>query len=268
VIQKILPAPQSFRPPAVDLNGRSTTELDAILDSIQIVDDPIKESLVEAIRQKQIIGLRESFSVYEERYPKNFDSPPPRGGDWEYLVDYSLVDVLRTGRDSIAGSLAGSAFTLALRKQKNREEAKEIWTVALEQRHAPLLAAWWNMSADDIVRRDNADPLDGEAENRPAPVSDRARPRRSKRTTSSPKYKKIHEMLQEIAKSRPSTQEEVFQALDARHVATPDAEPFVAARGWIAGFRQAPPSARAWLSKRWATLDLPPLPRGPKNTKK
>jgi hypothetical protein len=82
------------------------------------------------------------------------------------------------------------------------------------------------------------------------------------------KYKVIDQALQEIAESRPSTQEAVFQSLDGRHVVIPPAEPFMAARGWIAGSRRDAAAARAWLSKRWAELDLPPLPRGPKNSKK
>ena len=51
-------------------------------------------------------------------------------------------------------------------------------------------------------------------------------------------------------------QEEVFQSLEGRHVVTPLAEPFMAARGWMAGFHQQPAAARAWLSKRWAELNL------------
>jgi hypothetical protein len=93
------------------------------------------------------------------------------------------------------------------------------------------------------------------------------------RKTKSPvrrnqKYKVIDVALREIAESRPSRQEEVFQALDGRHVVIPPAEPFVTARGWIAGFRRDAAAARAWLSKRWAELNLAPLPRGPKNPKK
>jgi hypothetical protein len=78
------------------------------------------------------------------------------------------------------------------------------------------------------------------------------------------KYRVIDEVLKELAESRPSTQEEVFQSLEARHVVVPPAEPFMAARGWLAGFRQHPGAARAWLSKRWAELNLATLPRGPK----
>jgi hypothetical protein len=78
------------------------------------------------------------------------------------------------------------------------------------------------------------------------------------------KYRVIDEALQELAESRPCTQEEVFQSLEGRHVVLPPAEPFIAARGWMAGFRQHPGAARAWLSKRWAVLNLDRLPRGPK----
>lgn len=83
-----------------------------------------------------------------------------------------------------------------------------------------------------------------------------------------PKYKLIDVALKEIAESRPRTQEEVFQSLEGRRVAFPQAEPFLSARGWTAGFSRAPAAARAWLSKRWAELALPPLPRGPKNSRK
>jgi hypothetical protein len=78
------------------------------------------------------------------------------------------------------------------------------------------------------------------------------------------KYIVIDKALQELAESRPRTQEEVFQSLEGRHVVLPPAEPFMAARGWMAGFRQHPEAARAWLSKRWAELNLATLPRGPK----
>jgi hypothetical protein len=78
------------------------------------------------------------------------------------------------------------------------------------------------------------------------------------------KYRVIDKALEEFAESKPRTQQEVFQWLEGRHVVLPPAEPFMDARGWMAGFRQHPGAARAWLSKRWAELDLAPLPRGPK----
>ncbi len=82
------------------------------------------------------------------------------------------------------------------------------------------------------------------------------------------KYKVIDEALRKIAESLPRTQEEVFQSLEGRHVVVPPAEPFMTARGWIAGFRRDAAAARAWLSKRWKELSLSPMPRGPKNPKK
>jgi len=85
-----------------------------------------------------------------------------------------------------------------------------------------------------------------------------------KRVRRNPKYEVIDKALQEIAESRPSSQEEILQSLDGRRVVTPPAEPFVTARGWMPGFKRDAPAARAWLSKRWAELDLPSLPRGPK----
>jgi hypothetical protein len=82
------------------------------------------------------------------------------------------------------------------------------------------------------------------------------------------KYNRIDHALKEIAGSRPRTQEEVFNSLDDRHVVIPLAEPFVTAKGWMAGFSLNSAAARAWLSKRWTELNLPPLPRGPKGQAK
>jgi hypothetical protein len=87
-------------------------------------------------------------------------------------------------------------------------------------------------------------------------------------TRRNKKYIVIDDALQAISEARPTTQEEIFQSLEGRHVVIPPAEPFTAARGWIAGFRRDAAAARAWLSKRWAELNLPPLPRGPKNPRK
>jgi len=80
-------------------------------------------------------------------------------------------------------------------------------------------------------------------------------------------YRAIDEALREIAKSLPRTQEEIFQSLEGR-VKIPPAEPFMTTGGWMAGFHRDEATARAWLSKRSHELDLPPLPRGPKNTQK
>ena len=78
------------------------------------------------------------------------------------------------------------------------------------------------------------------------------------------KYVAIDNALRGIAESLPQTHEEVFQSLQSRNVVIPPAEPFLSARGWIPGFRRGPAAARAWLSKRWTLLKLPPFLRGPK----
>jgi hypothetical protein len=82
-----------------------------------------------------------------------------------------------------------------------------------------------------------------------------------------PRYQVIDEFLREVAKSCPATQREIFQLLDNRKVSLPPCEPFMSAKGWMKGFDQNEGLARAWLSKRWPRLDLPPLPRGPKQKK-
>jgi len=100
-------------------------------------------------------------------------------------------------------------------------------------------------------------------------------PKLQSRTNENPSVKRRHQRyilidraLREIGESRPRTQEEVFQSLDRRSVPIPMAEPFMAAHGWNSGYRLCPAAARAWLSKRWAELKLPLLPRGPKKQRK
>jgi hypothetical protein len=93
-----------------------------------------------------------------------------------------------------------------------------------------------------------------------APIA-RHRPKKLARRNE--RYTKIDIALRRIAESNPQTQEEVFTALEGR-VLFPPAEPFLTADGWLAGFRRDGVAARAWLSKRWGELELPPLPRGPK----
>jgi hypothetical protein len=89
--------------------------------------------------------------------------------------------------------------------------------------------------------------------------TDPPRPKRAKNST----YSKIDECLKEIEKSKPRSHAEVFAALDGR-VPVPDCEPFRSAKGWRHGYRAQPDRARAWLSRRWARLNLPPFRPGPK----
>lgn len=97
-------------------------------------------------------------------------------------------------------------------------------------------------------------PSDANIERRKA----RTRKRRNER------YKAIDAALRKIAESMPRGQGEIFEMLDNRRIPIPAAEPFLSARGWMTGFRRKPGGARAWLSKRWAELELARLPSGPK----
>jgi hypothetical protein len=76
------------------------------------------------------------------------------------------------------------------------------------------------------------------------------------------KYEEIDSALREISQARPKSHEEVFRFLDDRNIALPGRKVF--RDGWLKGFQQNRPTARAWLSQAWARLDLPPFPRGPK----
>ena len=69
--------------------------------------------------------------------------------------------------------------------------------------------------------------------------------------------------LRRIADALPKSHAEVFLALEGR-VKVPGAEPFASAGGWMSGFRRDKAAARAWLSRVWHRLNLPPFPRGPK----
>jgi hypothetical protein len=146
-----------------------------------------------------------------------------------------------------------------------------IWTVMSTQK-GPIPVT---VLSGKIARRptDASNGIDGESGKSEHPGALEAQAPKESRKAKKPvrrnqRYKVIDRALQEIAATRPSTQVEVFQLLDGRHIVFPPAEPFMAARGWLAGFHRDPAAARAWLSKRWAELNLPPLPRGPKNPKK
>jgi hypothetical protein len=96
------------------------------------------------------------------------------------------------------------------------------------------------------------------------PESSRRKPKPPKRSA---RYERVDKALCEAAEIRPSSQMEIFQFLDRRNKALPPCEPFRSWKGWIKGFRKNEARARAWLSKRWALLELSPLPRGPKQKK-
>lgn len=78
-----------------------------------------------------------------------------------------------------------------------------------------------------------------------------------------PKYAALDALLRQIAAAHPQSHEEVFRSLEGR-IDIPNAQPFVGARGWLAGFKRNKADARAWLSRAWSRLNLPPFPRGPK----
>jgi hypothetical protein len=74
---------------------------------------------------------------------------------------------------------------------------------------------------------------------------------------------KIDQALRQIAEVQPKGHEEVFRLLEGR-AKVPDAKPFASTGEWTSGFRRDKAAARAWLSKAWSRLNLPPFPRGPK----
>jgi hypothetical protein len=87
-----------------------------------------------------------------------------------------------------------------------------------------------------------------------------AQPKSRRRNTGN---NNIDNALREIAMARPASHEEVFRGLDGR-VKPPHAKPFATTGGWMSGFRADKAAARAWLSKAWSRLSLPPFRRGPK----
>jgi hypothetical protein len=119
------------------------------------------------------------------------------------------------------------------------------------------------MVAAEIVRVSSvtSSPKDSRTPDRgnhstPRPIS--RRPARR-----NPKDEKIDRILQQIAESSPKNHKEAFDGLDGR-APIANAKPFKTAGDWLAGFEANPRLARAWLSKRWARLNLPAFRRGPK----
>lgn len=93
----------------------------------------------------------------------------------------------------------------------------------------------------------------------PAPM---ARKRRQPARLNA-RYALIDDALRKASEAKPKNHEEVIRFLDGR-LRIPHAEPFESAGGWFAGFVKNPTTARVWLSKRWALLNLPAFARGPK----
>jgi hypothetical protein len=222
---------------------------------IELPDKLTSDNLYKLIQQEQMIGLRETFAAFGERTLGKFGfSTFCWGGDWEEILGDSLYDARRMESHSLGAHGIASALSLALQNKANRKAAKEFLAVGLDQLYGPLMAAWWNASADVCLRAAICEGPEGSIEGPPGKRAARRHPR----------YKNIDYALREIAESRPRKQEEVFQSLDKRRVPVPPAEPFITAGGWMAGFRRDQAGARAWLSKRWRELDLTPLPKGPK----
>jgi hypothetical protein len=88
--------------------------------------------------------------------------------------------------------------------------------------------------------------------------------RRESNSRRNSRYLIIDEALREIALAQPNSHEEVFRILENRRIAFPKPGLFQKAGGWRKGFERDGMGARAWLSKRWGILKLPPFPRGPK----
>jgi hypothetical protein len=107
--------------------------------------DFIPDVMLEAYRQDRIIDIRENFSAFADRCDWESDGFL-WGGDWEHVLDESLVDVMKRKGESFEGVCSAQATLRLLRKTKNREEAQNIWTAALDKLNAILLSGWRNVS--------------------------------------------------------------------------------------------------------------------------
>jgi hypothetical protein len=204
-----------------------------------------------------VFQLTAAWRKYSPGKPEDIEALLPKqiemSAEWVYQSKVRLHDIMRGKSSNAEHILIG--------------HSKRFFNVAFlysMQKFAEIDLDEWRDQATRLagaitdLKSGNADQVPGPNENRKA----------KKPVRRNQKYNVIDAALGKVADGRPSTQEEVFQALDARRVVIPPAEPFTGARGWIAGFRRDPPAARAWLSKRWTELSLSPLPRGPKNSKK
>jgi hypothetical protein len=186
--------------------------------------------------------------------------------NWRWLRVMALNNLIQRGTP---------AATEAIRKLKEAFPNENLTPVEMDSEEFVRQKTWTPLSPTeflDIVLTPAGSTSDGEDGAR-RPPSDherdpqvRSKPTKPVRRNTS--YEKIDKALQAIAESRPCTQEEILTLLDGRCKVFPPAEPFATAFGWMAGFRRDKTAARAWLSKRWRELNLPPLPRGPKNPRK
>jgi hypothetical protein len=207
-----------------------------------------------------VFHLTAVWRKYSPGEPEKIEAVLPKqielSAKWVYHAKVRLHDIMR-GKSSNAEHILigheGRFFNIAFlfSMQKFAEIDLDEW-----RDHAAKLAG--TITDLKSASTDQSAP-------QPAPgVSPRAQAKKPGRRNQ--KYKAIDRALQEIAESRPRTQADVFKALEGR-VGYPPAEPFESARGWMAGFGRDPRAARAWLSKRWAELDLPAFARGPKKRK-
>jgi hypothetical protein len=173
----------------------------------------------------------------------------PNGG-WPWL------------RTAVTNSLIGRGTPEAVEairridKESPDEKLKRVEQVAQEVLRQKTWTPLAPSALIDLVTRARALPAHAEAAE--------TKTRKPKPKRQNQRYQTIDEALKQIAASLPRTQKTVFQLLDERKVYFPHSKPFLAARGWLAGFRQDEAAARAWLSKRWAALSLPAFARGPK----
>jgi hypothetical protein len=129
------------------LDHRLVRDLAASVVNLKLdIRNPMMSKLLrKAIDHARIIKLSESFSAFEARH--FWDNRASPSGDWGVFLNSSMWDAILTDGLSAGGHSAVFETIVALDDATNRESARCIWMVTLEQLQDTLLGAWWDMSA-------------------------------------------------------------------------------------------------------------------------
>jgi len=247
------------------------------------LDDRVRDSIKAQLLKAHSLFLRLSAgsvisAVPEERISKPFAEPPVNPDAYQEVMKHAfsgIAGVLHTFRllrtDHLTSEIPTFVSDAAVAGGWWPRPASEASSSAYSEQygrywfcggcgHSQLI----DKIFEPIVMEWTGTLLEAAAESLPVPKKtlDETKAGRSKSGNS--KYKQIDSVLKKIADARPKDHHEVFQSLDSRNIRVADSEPFRSAGSWLAGVKKDPPTARAWLSKRWSTLRLPAFSRGPK----
>ena len=115
------------------------------------------EDLAIILSEMRTIWIDQSFGAFIRRLAEFTDDDYEEwdyihdhrvhGGEWECLIDDSVVDAIRTITSKVVEVRPGQVFMAALRKG-NRSSARDFLNMTLEHVTRDLLAFWWMKAAE------------------------------------------------------------------------------------------------------------------------